>query len=65
VVRRGDLDAEKFSLLYYRGQALVSIDAINSPLDYMAVRRILDAGKNVPVEVAGDPTVALRDFLRD
>ncbi|MCW2738318.1 FAD-dependent oxidoreductase [Nocardioides sp.] len=65
VVLRGDPDAEKFSLLYYRGQALVSIDAINSPLDYMAVRRILDAGKNVPVEVAGDGTVALRDFLRD
>lgn len=64
VILRGDPSREQFSALYYRGDRLLSIDAVNAPRDYMAVRRLLEMGRNVPAEAASDPDVALKDFLR-
>ena len=62
-VVRGDRDAESFSVLYYRDDRLIAIDAVNAPRDYMAVRRILGDGGNVPQRAARDPAVALKDFV--
>ena len=63
VVVRGDPATESFSVLYYRGDAFIAIDSINAGRDYMAGRRILQAGKNVPKQAAGDPNRPLKDFL--
>lgn len=63
VVLRGDPATESFSLLYYRGEELLSIDSVNAPRDYMAVRRILDNGGSVPPYAATDLDVPLKEFL--
>ena len=63
VVLRGDPATESFSALYYRDGRLVSIDAVNAPRDYMAVRRILERGGSVPPSTAADPSVPLKEFL--
>ncbi|MDQ7907574.1 FAD-dependent oxidoreductase [Phytohabitans sp. ZYX-F-186] len=63
-VLRGDPASEAFSLLYYRRGELVSIDAVNSPRDFMAVRRILERGGNVPAPHASDPSLPLKVFLQ-
>lgn len=62
-VVRGDPVTESFSVLYYRGHQLISIDAINRPRDYIAVRRILDSGGTVPDQAAADTSTPLKDFL--
>jgi 3-phenylpropionate/trans-cinnamate dioxygenase ferredoxin reductase subunit len=53
-VLRGDPAAERFSVLYYRGERLLAVHAVNSPRDYLAVRRALAAGQDIPAELAAD-----------
>ncbi|WP_104129642.1 NAD(P)/FAD-dependent oxidoreductase [Cryobacterium sp. N21] len=60
VVVRGEPDSEQFSALYYREGQLISIEAVNSPADYMAARRILESGGNIPIDTAGDTRIPLK-----
>jgi 3-phenylpropionate/trans-cinnamate dioxygenase ferredoxin reductase subunit len=62
-VVRGDIDAEAFSVLYYREGALLAVDAVNAPADYMAVRKALSQGGTVPAEAAANTAVALRGLI--
>jgi 3-phenylpropionate/trans-cinnamate dioxygenase ferredoxin reductase subunit len=64
VVVRGEPDSESFAVLYYRGDRLLSVDAVNAPRDYMAVRKILETGGNVPRVAAADTGVALKEHLK-
>lgn len=61
-VLRGDQRAERFSVLYYRQGRLLAIDAVNSPADYMVVRKVLTQGGTIPPDLAGDATTALKDL---
>ena len=61
-VVRGDTAGEAFSVLYYRDGALLAVDAVNTPGDYMAVRKALSQGSTISAEAA-DSTVALRDLI--
>jgi 3-phenylpropionate/trans-cinnamate dioxygenase ferredoxin reductase component len=51
-VLRGDPGQERFSVLYYRAGRLLAVHAVNSPRDYLAVRRALAAGQEIPPELA-------------
>lgn len=51
-VLRGDPAAEKFSVLYYRGETLLAADCLNDPVDFMAVRRALAADQHIPPHLA-------------
>jgi 3-phenylpropionate/trans-cinnamate dioxygenase ferredoxin reductase subunit len=62
-VLRGDVDGESFSVLYYRDGALLAVDAVNAPGDYMAVRKALTQGATISPEAAADPAVALRGLI--
>ncbi|MEN3318176.1 MAG: 3-phenylpropionate/trans-cinnamate dioxygenase ferredoxin reductase component [Mycobacterium sp.] len=62
-VVRGDLDGEAFSVLYYRDGALLAVDAVNTPGDYMAVRKALSQGSTISSEAAADSAVALRELI--
>lgn len=63
MVERGSQDEEKFSILYYREGQLLAIDAVNDVSDYMAARRALNAGANIPAEDAADSSVALKTLI--
>ncbi|MFE7172331.1 NAD(P)/FAD-dependent oxidoreductase [Streptomyces sp. NPDC057616] len=62
-VVRGEPSDERFSVLYYRGGELLAVDAVNSPADYMAVRRALGQGATVPPDGAGDPGTPLKTLV--
>lgn len=62
-VLRGEPDSERFSVLYYRQGRLLAVDAVNSPADYMAVRKALSDGATVPAGTAGDASVPLKSLL--
>jgi len=61
-VLRGDPETERFSVLYYREGRLLAIDAVNSPADYMVVRKVLGQGGTIPPEPAADSAVPLKDL---
>jgi 3-phenylpropionate/trans-cinnamate dioxygenase ferredoxin reductase subunit len=53
-VLRGEPGQERFSVLYYADGRLRAVHAVNSPRDYLAVRRALAAGQEIPPELAAD-----------
>lgn len=63
VVLRGDIEGEQFSALYYRDGRLIAVEAVNMPRDYMAARRILELGGNIPPEAAADSGIPLKSHL--
>ena len=62
-VVRGDIAGEAFSVLYYRDDVLLAVDAVNTPGDYMAVRNALSQCSTISAEAAADSTVALRELI--
>jgi 3-phenylpropionate/trans-cinnamate dioxygenase ferredoxin reductase subunit len=62
-VLRGDPSTESFSVLYYRGSELLSVDAVNAPRDYMVVRKALADRHTIDPARAADATVPLKDLL--
>jgi len=62
-VVRGDVAAEAFSVLYYRGGELLAVDAVNAGADYMAVRKALTQGGTISPGAAGDGATPLRERI--
>lgn len=62
-VVRGSMEDEKFSVLYYRGEQIIAVDAVNDVSDYMAVRRALNVGANIPADAAAVSSVALKTLI--
>ena len=59
-VTRSVPEKNKHTVLYYRGDNILAADCINAPLDFMAVRQALTAGKNIPAAAAADPNTMLK-----
>jgi 3-phenylpropionate/trans-cinnamate dioxygenase ferredoxin reductase subunit len=62
-VLRGNPDTEHFSVLYYRGDQLLAVDAMNSPADYLVVRKALAQGVALSAELAADASTPLKALL--
>ena len=62
-VVRGEPDSEKFAVLYYRAGRLLAVDAVNSPPDYMVVRKALTQGATIPADRAADEATPLKHLL--
>lgn len=60
---RGDADARKFSVGYYRNDALIAVDSVNMVADHMAARRLLLARTDVPPTVFTDSETPLKALL--
>jgi 3-phenylpropionate/trans-cinnamate dioxygenase ferredoxin reductase subunit len=61
-VLRGDPATERFSVLYYRAGRLLAVDAVNSPADYMVVRKVLTQGGSLPPDLVADAATPLKDI---
>ena len=62
-VVRGDPAQDKFSVLYFEGDILTSVESINSAADHIAARKLITARTPVPMDRAIDPTVPLKDVV--
>jgi 3-phenylpropionate/trans-cinnamate dioxygenase ferredoxin reductase subunit len=62
-VVRGEPDSERFSVLYYREDQLLAVDAVNNPADYMAVRKALSQDATIPAGRAGDAATPLKTLF--
>ncbi|MEP1207356.1 MAG: FAD-dependent oxidoreductase [Rhizobiaceae bacterium] len=61
LVRPGKREGSQ-SVWYYKGDSLLAVDAMNDAPSFMMARRILEAGKSVPKQVAADPQTNLKDW---
>lgn len=52
-----------FSVLHYAQGRLACVESVNAPIDHLAARQLLAAGKNPPPGVACDASVALKTHL--
>ncbi len=62
-VQRGNPDEDKFSLFYYRGNALIAIDSVNCPGDHMGGKKLIAAGISPSPGQAADPEFPLKSLL--
>lgn len=60
---RGEPDTERFAVLYYREGELIAVDAVNSPADYLVVRKALTTGRTLPADKAADADIPLKSLL--
>ncbi len=63
-VVRGDPDANKFSVFVFDGDKLAAVESVNSPADHMAARRLLESGRGLTPQQAGDPAFDLKAYSR-
>lgn len=62
-VERRDESRGKFTVLYYRAGQIIAADAVNAPLDFMAVKQALAAGKNIDPVAAADQSIMLKSLI--
>jgi 3-phenylpropionate/trans-cinnamate dioxygenase ferredoxin reductase subunit len=61
--RRPGATPASFSLLHYVGDRLACVESVNAPLDHMAARKLLEAGKSPAPALACDPAVPLKQHV--
>jgi 3-phenylpropionate/trans-cinnamate dioxygenase ferredoxin reductase component len=61
--RRPGATAESFSVLHYAGGRLACVESVNAPLDHMAARKLLEAGRSPEPTLACDGAVPLKHHL--
>ena len=62
IVTRQSADAR--SHWYYRGDTLISVDAMNDPRGYMVGKRLIEAGKSPDPSALANPDTELKALLR-
>jgi len=60
---RNGASPASFSILHYSGPKLVCVESVNAPVDHMAARKLLEAGRSPEPAQACDSTRALKSFL--
>jgi 3-phenylpropionate/trans-cinnamate dioxygenase ferredoxin reductase subunit len=63
VVVRGDVAAERFSVLSYRHGLLLAVESVGSSGDYLAVKRALEKGMTIEAAAAADLAVPLKRLI--
>lgn len=61
-VIRGDLDTHSFSCLYLRDGAIVAIDAVNNPKDFMQSKALIAESVRIDPKLLADAGTTLKDL---
>ena len=61
--RRPGATPASFSVLHYVGEKLVCVESVNAPLDHLAARKLLEAGKSPAPAQACAPVTPLKNLL--
>ena len=62
IVRPGRREGAQ-SVWYYAGDDLLAVDAMNDAPAFMTARKVIEAGRSIPSDVAADPGANLRDHM--
>jgi 3-phenylpropionate/trans-cinnamate dioxygenase ferredoxin reductase subunit len=59
-VVRGSVEEKKFSIFYFRDDALIAVDSINRPQEHMLARKLLAKGAKLTLNEAQDSAFDLK-----
>ncbi len=65
VVTRGNAEAKKLSVFYFRNGKLIAVDSINRPVDHMIGRKLIASGASLTPEECADESVDLKRIPTD
>ncbi|MCY1554809.1 Putidaredoxin reductase CamA [compost metagenome] len=60
---RGSPEQAKFAVYHLAGDKVVAVEALNSPLDFIAGKQLIAAGSRVSPELLADPGVKPKDAV--
>ena len=60
-VLRGDMGENKFAVFYLKAGAIVAVDAVNSPREFMAAKQLV--GKSIDQATLADTSIEMKDLL--
>ncbi len=61
ILLRGDPASGKFAIFHLRGDKVQSVEAINSPPEFMMGRMLIGNRKSVNIDKLADPTVSMKE----
>jgi 3-phenylpropionate/trans-cinnamate dioxygenase ferredoxin reductase component len=62
IVVRGDVEAKKFAAFYKKNGRLIAVDAINSPPEFIASKRLIMSGASVASETLADTSISMKEI---
>jgi len=62
IVVRGDPKDRKFAAFYLRNGTLIAVDAINSPPEFLASKKLIMSGAKLAPDVLGDTSISMKDI---
>jgi len=62
IVVRGDPKDRKFAAFYLRNGTLIAVDAVNSPPEFLASKKLIMSGAKLAPAVLGDTSVSMKDI---
>ena len=58
---RGSPDAGKFAIFHLRGNRVLAVEAVNSPAEFMAGKKLIELGSIVDPERLRDPAISMKE----
>ncbi|WP_300377259.1 FAD-dependent oxidoreductase [Henriciella sp.] len=65
VVVRGDKSANKFAAFYLKAGRLIAVDAVNSPPEFIASKKLIMSGAHVAPDRLSDTTISMKEIAAD
>ena len=59
---RGDPKDRKFAAFYLRNGTLIAVDAINSPPEFLASKKLIMSGAKLAPDMLGDTSISMKDI---
>ncbi|MFN4023643.1 MAG: NAD(P)/FAD-dependent oxidoreductase [Hyphomonas sp.] len=62
IVVRGDPKSRKFAAFYLRNGTLIAVDAVNSPPEFLASKKLIVAGAKIDPGLLADTSIPMKDI---
>ena len=62
IVVRGEPEARKFAAFYLRNGKLIAVDAVNSPPEFLASKKLIIAGASLAPETLRDTSKSMKEI---
>jgi 3-phenylpropionate/trans-cinnamate dioxygenase ferredoxin reductase component len=62
IVVRGNPDERKFAVFYLRNGTLIAVDAVNSPPEFLASKKLIMTGAKIAPDVLKDISINMKDI---
>ncbi|AXE64649.1 pyridine nucleotide-disulfide oxidoreductase [Hyphomonas sp. CACIAM 19H1] len=62
IILRGAPESRKFAAFYLRNGTLIAVDAVNSPPEFLASKKLIMTGAKIAPEILSDTTIPMKDI---